>query len=632
MRRLAMVFTLSLASQALVACADPPSIPTSSFSLPIDFAFACEGKDSTTGLEYAGTGASEQWCSVIVRQPPGGNATETEAELYGLVLNQDPPGVLLTVIDPSSSDSVGGAVLDADPFTPGFSPIRVGANPIRLLKAHDSKSFYVISAGSRTVTKLVLKSVASVMRPCDQVTAEPNEWPACYELSVYDIPGTPSDAAIFEGALVVTSAWSNEAWVYDLTQAPPTPSAVALPGSIESLKRLANGNFVATWLERGVVSLLDQDLNVLDEQGVTHACADGLDNDGDGFADHLDPDCRNGQDRDEAATATSVPAPTVTEPPTSYGGGASFCEDGIDNDGNGLTDAEEGARCDDPAGEGLAECGDGIDNDGDGQTDTADTSCFSEDGIHEGQLGPFGHYQLAVVEAGDAGTFAYVADPQRARIAVYAVGEDTLARIDVNAHQALSPRLEYRAKNEALTGACEDDDQCSGDRVCSASVQACVSALPALRTEPFPERVHSGETDLVVSGATINSLTAMRVRGELWDRAIAQGSVAATSTYQPSYCDPTLAAASGCQQPSGDADSHYVFTPQADGKLRMVQSVVRGVTRHRYSQSVANPQLRGWSLNSKPSLTFFGRSQTSGSVLASGFSFMGPVVENETIT
>ncbi len=84
------------------------------------------------------------------------------------------------------------------------------------------------------------------------------------------------------------------------------------------------------------------------------ACADGLDNDGDGLIDHpQEPGCERPSDDDEL------------DPPE-----RPACSDGLDNDGDGLIDFLEEPRCEsaaDPS-EGP-ECSDGVDNDGDGRLD-----------------------------------------------------------------------------------------------------------------------------------------------------------------------------------------------------------------------------------------------------------------------
>jgi hypothetical protein len=82
-------------------------------------------------------------------------------------------------------------------------------------------------------------------------------------------------------------------------------------------------------------------------------CDDGIDNDCDGLIDGEDPDC---------CVATEDPEVT--------------CNDGIDNDCDGLIDGEDPDCCvatEDPE----VTCNDGIDNDCDGLTDTDDPDCQS---------------------------------------------------------------------------------------------------------------------------------------------------------------------------------------------------------------------------------------------------------------
>ena len=86
------------------------------------------------------------------------------------------------------------------------------------------------------------------------------------------------------------------------------------------------------------------------------ACDDGIDNDGDGLVDMADPGCANGADTSEQNSQAA-------------------CDDGIDNDGDGLIDmADPGCSSpSDPSEQNaLAACDDGIDNDGDGLIDMAD--------------------------------------------------------------------------------------------------------------------------------------------------------------------------------------------------------------------------------------------------------------------
>jgi subtilisin family serine protease len=87
------------------------------------------------------------------------------------------------------------------------------------------------------------------------------------------------------------------------------------------------------------------------------SCSDGVDNDCDGLTDADDPDC--------------APSCTITEDPEVS------CGDGVDNDCDGLTDADDpdcAPSCtitEDPE----VSCGDGVDNDCDGLTDADDPDC-----------------------------------------------------------------------------------------------------------------------------------------------------------------------------------------------------------------------------------------------------------------
>jgi hypothetical protein len=89
-------------------------------------------------------------------------------------------------------------------------------------------------------------------------------------------------------------------------------------------------------------------------------CNDGADNDGDGLVDCADYDSCDGQ------------------PPC----GKEVCDDNFDNDGDGLIDCQEkSCKYSHPNCKALPLieiCGDGIDNDGDGLIDCADIDCASD--------------------------------------------------------------------------------------------------------------------------------------------------------------------------------------------------------------------------------------------------------------
>ena len=124
--------------------------------------------------------------------------------------------------------------------------------------------------------------------------------------------------------------------------------------------------------------------------GEDNACDDGVDNDGDGLIDSMDPGCivnqnaefpepaacSDGVDNDaDGLVDTGDPGCDSPDDDSEENEPIAKCNDGIDNDGDGLIDFpndpgcslllddDEGDDC--PDGEGCPACGDGIDNDGD---------------------------------------------------------------------------------------------------------------------------------------------------------------------------------------------------------------------------------------------------------------------------
>ncbi len=113
-------------------------------------------------------------------------------------------------------------------------------------------------------------------------------------------------------------------------------------------------------LHHPVLDRVDLTTGVSERIGLTTACADGLDNDGDGLVDALDPGCAEAADDDEGNDRTAE------------------CANGLDDDGDGLTD---GADQDCPTSEFalsiLPACGNGVDDDEDGATDAPDDlACY----------------------------------------------------------------------------------------------------------------------------------------------------------------------------------------------------------------------------------------------------------------
>jgi hypothetical protein len=106
-----------------------------------------------------------------------------------------------------------------------------------------------------------------------------------------------------------------------------------------------------------------------DETNPKAQCQDGIDNDGDGLKDLNDPGCPNNQGNNEGCATTK-------------------CQDGIDNDNDGATDYPADFSCSSPLDNDetnpKAQCQDGIDNDGDGLKDLNDPGCPNNQGNNEG--------------------------------------------------------------------------------------------------------------------------------------------------------------------------------------------------------------------------------------------------------
>lgn len=146
------------------------------------------------------------------------------------------------------------------------------------------------------------------------------------------------------------------------------------------------------------------------------ACFDGIDNDGDGLTDCADPDCAGavggscdtgipgvcavGQTQCVNGAAACVQ--TVFPSPETIAAGT--CNDGLDNNCNGLVDAA------DPGCQVATEiCNDGIDNDGDGLIDCADPDCANNPScqVGEGDVGLkklAGPKQIVIANKKSAGT------------------------------------------------------------------------------------------------------------------------------------------------------------------------------------------------------------------------------------
>ncbi len=116
---------------------------------------------------------------------------------------------------------------------------------------------------------------------------------------------------------------------------------------------------------------LDFDSNGLSCGAGTHAL------DGECVVDEADSDTDSDADTDtDTDTDTDSDSDTDTDSDTDPPGS---CEDGLDDDGDGWTDADDPdcATGSEERGSGVTGCNDGVDNEGDGLADSADPECSS---------------------------------------------------------------------------------------------------------------------------------------------------------------------------------------------------------------------------------------------------------------
>jgi hypothetical protein len=598
------------AAVLLAACEPVPPLPSPAFSLPVDFSYACEGDDRTVAFQDDQAAAdlnATRMCPDLTVATTEGLVTR-QGHLFGVVVNRAPAGVSVVQMNPASG---ARGVLDADRFTPGYSAIPVGDDPIRVVRASNWSSFFVVSAGSREVTRIVLKGTGDAV---------------FFDRDAFSLPGVPGEAWLAkqsdgEDRLYVAAAFEPRLWVFKLGTDPSQPSddlapamtEHALPAVVHRVEPQGAG-FVVTWQERPVLSRMDKSGAVLaGEVGIVSACADTLDDDGDGAIDHLDPDCGAASDPDESAEPP-LPALPATEPPIWFAGTRS-CEDLLDNDGDGLTDTDDPTCTPSaPDGESVPQCGDGLDNDLDGRVDLVDTGCFDAEDRFESGPGLYGPYFPAVVEAGAAGSFVYVLDQPRGRIVVFeAAADGSLVRVTVPAHEQTTGPLSYVPYGGGVP-----------------------AELGPVTASKLPSLVEAGVTDLLLPAADALSLRSSRVVGELWARSIdpAEGETQAAvdlalpeGYWRPPGCDP--AKTDRCWQPPGDADNHYLFAPRQDGQIQLVHSVMRGVPIHRFARHLAIDERR--IVVSTPLLSVRGDLVTLGAALKPGYPSLGSFKVEETL-
>lgn len=429
-------FGLMLTGLCGVGCQDTQIILPSSLGGPTALAVA-QGDvclrlqtDTETGLLDAQIDACRAPAAGTEAADEGGR----ERGGIGLVANLHDARVAVLALDRAAP-----SLVDLDLATPGVTHIAVGERPIDLATSPTGEVAYVLNEVDRDVSLINLWSLRAMSQRID-------------------LPGIPvsGDVHLRTGALVVGVASPTSQLVYhpgvtcerpsnlplEVGEHDPDQGCVGvedatttldLPGVIKDVK-LEPSRAIAhvlysdrAWLS--VIALSSEELSPGADQcldgsteapcevariSLTYGCSDGLDNDGDGLIDQLDPQCFG---------------PLGAE--AAEGGGAGVramgaCADGLDNDGDGLVDRDDpNCRVASQQAEGgedvpgytelVTECSDGQDNDGDGLLDANDPDCYGAQGRREASVDMPGFGALSVDELGILG---YVTHPSRQEVLV----------------------------------------------------------------------------------------------------------------------------------------------------------------------------------------------------------------------
>ena len=588
MIRLLLCIGVLIGALLATGCEEEADVVTVSFGNPIDFTYACAG-DGATFRPSTVTDADH---ATLCEGQGSGN-------LFGFVLNRNPSRLHVVQMNPESSDAIG--VIDTDGFIPGFSGIPVGDAPLKLLRSDDWSSLYVLSSGARSLQRVVVHGLDQ--RGVLDYTLSPP----------VTLPGRPSTALVSGDTLWVASADDATVWAYRIgdSGALTWDGERDLPASIHQMQH-ARDALLITWVNHPHVSLVDQDFQILSEAALVAACSDGIDNDADGLSDAQDPDCRHSQDPSESGSNHARAQRDPLEAPTTYFAPEEPpCSDGIDNDGDGLTDAYDPSCADSPFGEWLPECADGIDNDGDGLSDAEDASCYGQHDTSESRVQAPGTYAATYIDGrddagNDYGQFVYVLDAPKRRLLVFSVDSaGQLSPVNVPALDTEVGALEYAGYGSGPGG-----------------------TLAAIPRRALLGPAQAGEVGLMLGGLMGSDLSSGQLRGELWSRVIDDRTVPTSGlNWTPMGCD--MSSEEGeCRQPREDDATWYVFMPTLSGDIALIEAIRRGVPVHRYAQLTTAPESREVDVK-EPVFVHRGQALTLNSARSGGAPLLGPTGETQ---
>ncbi|MEC8024919.1 MAG: hypothetical protein VX223_13370 [Myxococcota bacterium] len=292
----------------VVGCDQPVNTATLHLRRPVDMAIVClqETDDVTTAV-------------------PLESCEETDGAVrHGFVMNSERGSI-------SRVDLETGKFIDDDDFIPGFSPTLLDGRPLVAVAAPDSTAVYIANSTLPGITRV--NSIAAdgyflqvdqrlPSAPSDLVVANDELWVALPdEGAVARIP-----LAEFGGLAALDNFPMPEGSPYDLAATADGQTLYVGHAGVAWMSVVD----VATAAEVARIPLADP-------------CFDDLDNNGDGLFDSADWGCRVNPELGErtepadSAVFTRVLLQVPNDAPA--------CADGIDNDGDGATDFPDDPTC-----------------------------------------------------------------------------------------------------------------------------------------------------------------------------------------------------------------------------------------------------------------------------------------------
>jgi len=293
----------------LCSCQDAPNLYVRHLFRPLDMATVC--------MDDEGKATSIDECA------------DDANTLYGFVANGERSGL-------SKVNLRTGKFEDLDKFIPSYNPVVVGDRPVSVVSLVDGTALITANYADASLTRLDSVTLARDEHSLPSRPAHILQSGESLLLGMH-----PKDSSA-NGQLIRVSlaSFGDSAAEVEVLQLPDWPSDMVLNPSNDSL--------YVSYINRAYISRIDltawQEVEA-DRVGLANACRDDLDNNDDGLVDQADYGCRIG----------TVEAETPAEPLVGNGiellgltGFLPQCMNGVDDNGDGLTDYPEDPLCREP--------------------------------------------------------------------------------------------------------------------------------------------------------------------------------------------------------------------------------------------------------------------------------------------